>query len=186
MNKKTLILNLECIGIQILASVFSLVFYNNIIPAKWFSLFTAWLFIWALNSTFWQLGNKDRKMYKIMNNHRKECEGYLKQNRFKGAFLALPFLIFNVFVLTLTYYINNDIMITIQSILNFPFSGFLPVFGDVLDSKYYISRLIVCFVMYVPCVTAYFSGSYNFSITEILLPKLIYKSQSNDKSKTNK
>ena len=183
MNNKYWFINLECIGLQVLFSAFSLIFYNSIMPAKLFSLFTAFLLIWAIHSTFWQLGNKDRKNIVIKNNHLDRGESPFKQNRLKGAIIGLPYLVLNVMFLIITCLCNTDILVTIESVLQFTFSGFLPLPGDNLGREYFIPRLIVCFIMYIPCVTAYFSGSYNFSLTEKILPKIIYKTRSDEKGK---
>ena len=177
--KKIILVNLECIGLQILASVFFIIFYNHIMPPKLYSIFTIWLFLWAVYSTFWQLGNKDRKNTIIKNNHLNIGESPLKQNRLKGAIIGFPYFIFNILILLITCVFNNDILITVQSFLLLTFSGFLPYATDTLGNEYFIPRLIVCVIMYISCIAAYFSGSFNFSITDKILPKLIYKNYGN-------
>ena len=67
--KKYLMINLECIGLQIIFAIVSIVLQNDVISPKLTSFFTAWLFLWAVHSTFWQLGNKERKSIAIINNN---------------------------------------------------------------------------------------------------------------------
>ena len=179
--KKYLMINLECIGLQIIFAIVSIVLQNDVISPKLTSFFTAWLFLWAVHSTFWQLGNKERKSIAIINNNLGLDDTPIKQNRLKGIFVAAPFFVFNVLFLVFTCLINNDIVVTIQSLLQLPFAGFLPLVGDELGISYFKPRFIVCLVMYIPCITAYFSGSFNFSLTEKYLPKLIYKSKEEKK-----
>ena len=160
---------------QILAAVFSMFFFIDVIPIKLFSLFTAWLLVWALHSTFWQLGNKNRKNLIIQNNHNEDNKK--KHNLFIGALAALPFLVVNVALVFATYFLNTDILVGIQNFVMFAFIGFLPTVKDILDKDFIVSRIIVCFVMYLPCVTAYISGAYGFSFTEKYFPKLVYKNK---------
>ena len=54
-----------------------------------------------------------------------------------------------------------------------PLFGFLP---DVKNIWYWPVSILLCLVMYIPCITAYVSGAKNFSISEKVVPKLIYKS----------
>ncbi len=183
MNKKYLLIPLECLGLQIFFALLSMVFYISVIPPMVFSFFAAWLFLWSLHSTFWQLGNKERKQIAIANRHLNDEECTIKQKRYKGALIALPFLLINIIILLLTYVTNNDVWVFVESFLHFPFSGFLPLVTDQLDKVYLTSRFLVCVAMYIPCVTAYISGSYNFSLTEIVFPKILYKS--NPKNKQN-
>ena len=174
--KKYILIFFEMLGMQILAAVFSMFFFIDIIPVKLFSLFTAWLLVWALHSTFWQLGNKDRKNLIIHNNHNDD-ENKKKQNMLHGALVALPHLAINILLIFITYIFNTDLLVTIQNFLMFSFIGFLPKVKDELDSAFIVSRLIVCMVMYLPCVTAYISGSHGFSFVEKYFPKLVYKNK---------
>ena len=175
MNKKYLLIILECFGLQIFFSVLAMIFYVSVIPPMLYSFFPAWLFLWALHSTFWQLGNKERKHIAIANRHLAPNETPKKQNMLKGALIALPFYIVNVLIVMLTIIFNNDMIVTIQSILHFCFAGFVAPAGDILGTDYFLSRFAVATVMYIPCVTAYISGAHNFSFTEKYFPKLIYK-----------
>ncbi|MBR5506253.1 MAG: hypothetical protein IKV73_08150 [Clostridia bacterium] len=181
MNKKYLLVPFECIGLQIFFALLSMVFYISVIPPMLFSFFSAWLFLWTLHSTFWQLGNKERKQIAIANRHLDDGVSIIRQKRYKGALIALPFFVINITILLLTYITNNDILVFVESFLHFSFSGFLPLVNDTLDNVYVSSRLLVCLAMYIPCVTAYISGSYNFSITEIVFPKILYKSKPGNK-----
>lgn len=183
MNKKYLLIILECFGLQILFSVLAMVFYVSVIPPMLYSFFTAWLFLWALHSTFWQLGNKERKHIAIANRHLASDETPKKQNMFKGALIALPFYLVNIFLIMSTILINTDMIVTIQSMLHFCFAGFVEPAGDVLGTDYFLSRLAIATAMYIPCVTAYISGAHNFSFTEKYFPKLIYKSTSQKNNK---
>ncbi len=164
------------IGMQILAAIFSMLFFIDVIPVKLFSFFTGWLLIWALHSTFWQLGNKDRKNLIIHNNH-SDDKNKKKQNLFSGAFVAFPFLLINVLLVFVTYIFNTDLLVTIQNFVMFSFIGYISTVKDILDKDYIVSRLIICFVMYIPCVTAYISGAFGFSIVEKYFPKLLYKNK---------
>lgn len=181
MNKKHLLVPLECLGLQVFFAILSMVFYISVIPPMLFSFFSAWLFLWSLHSTFWQLGNKERKQIAIANKHLNDGETIIKQKRYMGALIALPFFVINIIILLLTCVTNNDILVITESFLHFSFSGFLPKPTPELGQQYFLSRLSVCLIMYVPCVTAYVSGSYNFSLTEIIFPKILYKSNPNNK-----
>ena len=179
--KKYFLINLECIGLEIVFSIVSIILCNDLISPFLMSIFTSWLLLWALHSTFWQLGNKERKSIAIFNNNLTDAEIPVKQNRLKGALVAFPFFAFNVIFLLLTCKINNDTIVTVQSLLQLPFSGFLPKVTDELGMEYFKPRFIACLVMYIPCITAYFSGSLNFSLTDKYLPKLIYKTKKDTK-----
>lgn len=174
--KKYILIFLEMIGMQILAAIFSMLFFIDVIPVKLFSFFTAWLLVWALHSTFWQLGNKDRKNLIIHNNHADDADKK-KHNMLTGALVALPFLLFNILMIFATYIFNTDLLVTIQNFIMFSFIGYLSNVKDVLDKDYIITRLIVCLIMYIPCVTAYISGALGFSVVEKYFPKLIYKNK---------
>lgn len=180
MNKKYVLIFFECVGLQLFFSLLSMIFYVSIVPPKLFSFFTAWLLLWALHSTFWQLGNKERKQIAISNRKLEPGEQPKKQNFLKGACVALPYFLINIIFLLITVCTNNDILIIIQSAIHFSFAGFLPLVQDNLDSEYIISRSIVCIVMYIPCITAYISGAHNISLIEKYFPKLIYKNKSDN------
>ncbi len=175
MNKKYFIVFLKCIGLQLIFSIVSVVFFVNIISPALYSIFTAWLLIWALHSTFWTLGNKEGKMIVIHNNNLKIGDTKQKKKIFKGALVALPFLLVNIIFLLLTYYTNNDILVFIETFITFSFSGFLPTLKDDLDIQYLISHLLVHFAMYIPCVIAYISGLYKFSLLDKYYRKILYK-----------
>lgn len=162
----------ELLGIQIIGSIFSAVFY---FPHFIYSIFTSFLFLWAIHSTFWQLANKDRKRIIIINNNLSDGEGIKKISHLKGAYISLPFFVFNGLITVLTYATQSDLLVEIKSLLNLPFIEFLPTPPIVLDLKYCVSRLIVDFVMYFTCIIGYISGSFNISITEKIFPKIIYK-----------
>ncbi len=178
MGNKNSIVFLKCLGYQIIFSIVSMVFFTNLIPLFVYSIFTAWLLIWALHSTFWRLGNKHGKQIVIHNNNLKEGDTAKRKPIFKGALLALPFLAVNLIFLLLTFYFNNNIMLLIETIITFPFAGFLSPLKDKLDVNFLLSHLIVRFVMYIPCVTAYISGLYNFSLIDKYYRKIIYKTPS--------
>lgn len=180
MNGKYIKINFECLGLQILFSVISMGLYNDFFPDVVFSLFTAWLFLWTIHSTFWQLGNKERKMIKIMNKNRGENEPEYKQNRLKGAIIAVPFFAANFIFLIVSCVLNKDILVTIQSILQFSFVGFLTPVDDILGWNYFYPRFIVCIVMYLTCIIAYLSGSYNYSFFDKYFHKIVYKTKKDD------
>ncbi len=181
MLKKYLVIFLECSGMQILFSVLSMLFFVGFIPTYIYSIFTAWLLIWALHSTFWQLGNREGKMHIIRNKHLvedgKETE---KPEYLKGALFALPHLSVNLILLLSTYLTNTDILVTITTALHFPFVGFLPELTNELGTDYLISRTLVCLAMYIPCVTAYISGYFQFSLIDKYFHKIIYKTPKNN------
>ncbi|MBE7052035.1 MAG: hypothetical protein E7395_05645 [Ruminococcaceae bacterium] len=175
--KKIIKINLECIGLEIFFSILSMFFYISVIPPKLFSFITALLFIGAVHTTFWTLGDKERKQFAIANNHLQTGDTPKIQHWFRGLIVALPFLIINIIFLLLTCLINNDIMVTIQSFLHFTFSGFIPVPTDSLGFDYFFPRLIVCVVMYLPSSFSYVLGKHNISITE----KLVFKNKKDTK-----
>ena len=180
MNGKYIKIVLECFGLQILFSVISMGLYNDFFPDIVFSIFTAWLFLWTIHSTFWQLGNKERKLIKIMNKNRSQDELEYKQNRLKGAKIALPFFVVNFVYLIITCVLNIDILVTVESILQFTFVGFLSPVDNALGWNYFYPRFLVCIVMYLTCVFAYFSGSYNFSFFDKYFHKIVYKTKKED------
>ena len=184
MFKKTVLITLELLGIQIVAFMFSFFFFIGVIPLILYSTFTGLLFIWALHSTFWQLGNKDGKMNTILNNHLSQDEPRKKNFLLKGALLALPHFIINIiFVIYTTKYNNSDLMTTVQSFALFPLIGFIRKFESSGMSSF-SANAIGCLIMYIPCCTAYISGIYNISIIEKIFPKILYKSSNNTNNKT--
>ncbi len=177
MTKKYFSVFLESVGIQILFSVASMVFFVNVFPVA-YSLFTAWLLIWALHSIFWRLGNKEGKMIVIHNNNLKEGEAPKKKPIFKGALIALPHFILNIIILLLTNFLNKDILLIIEALITFPFANLLAPATDALGGKYLSTRILACLAMYLPCVTAYITGMLNFSFIDRYYRKIIYKTPS--------
>ena len=172
MSKKYVSVFLQSIGMQIMFSIVSMIFYINITI---YTVFTAWLFMFPLYSTYWKLGNKDGKMIIIHNRNLKAGDEPKKKNLFKGALIALPYFMINIILLLLTYYTNNDILLIIETAITFPFAGFLPPLTDILGAKYLLSRLIVCFAIYLTCILGYMTGIINFSLLDKYYIKIIYK-----------
>lgn len=181
MNKNIFKLNLELFGLQLFFAVLSLFvapFFSWIDGWKWIhGVFVGWLFLGAVHSTLWQKGNKDRKNVAILNNHLKPGQEKIKQNMWLGAVYALPFLIVNLLVVLITFILDNgsafsDKIFLVHRIFLFSLAGFIPEDGS---SLYWHVCILLCFVMYLPCVTAYISGAHNFSLTEKIVPKIIYK-----------
>lgn len=184
MLKTTLKINLEMFGLQIIAFVFSFYFLISVIPIYIYSIFTGFLFIWALHSTYWQLGNKDRKMNIIKNNNLSEGEVPHKLFLFKGALIALPHFLINVIYVFISNTYETGLPLTIQRFAMFPFIGFLDIFETDYNWGYLGANLLGCLLMYVPCTFAYMSGCKNISIIEKIVPKIIYKNP--EKAKKNK
>ncbi len=188
MKKKYVLIALELFGLEIFFSILSLFFYpffewihNDII----YSIFTAWLFLGAVHSTFWQLGNKERKNIIIQNNHLKEGEPPIKQKQLTGAKIAFPFFIVNILVIVIAYFHGNAGMNAIwitHRIFQFTFAGFLG--NETHTLKYVLNGMLVCLVMYIPCITGYISGAHNFSLIEKYFPKIIYKQKKKPKKDT--
>ncbi|MBQ4527132.1 MAG: hypothetical protein II998_03575 [Clostridia bacterium] len=179
MCKKTILINLELFGMQIIAFMFSFYFFISVIPTLLYSIFTGFLLVWAFHSTFWNLGNKDRKMNIIHNNHLKDGEAPHKLFHFKGALMALPHFIINIAFVFISKSVYTDLIVTIQSFVLWPFIGIV----DALDMGYIGSRIIACLLMYIPCATGYMSGMHNISLVEKIFPKIIYKSEKNTEKK---
>ena len=113
------------------------------------------------------------------NNHLEAGQEKIKQNMWLGAVYALPFLIINLLVVLITLVLDNgsafaDKIFLVHRIFLFSLAGFIPKDGS---SLYWPVCIFLCFVMYFPCVTAYISGAHNFSLTEKIVPKIIYKSK---------
>ncbi len=182
-------LNLELFGLQLFFTVLSFLvapFFSWIDGWKWIhGIFVGWLFLGAIHSTFWQKGTKERKNIIIANNHLADGEKEKKQKMLSGAIYALPFLAINLIVVLLTFVFDNgsplgDKLFLVHRIFLFPLAGFIPEEGSVF---YWPVCVILCLVMYLPCVTAYISGAHNFSLTEKIVPKIIYKSEKSDNKK---
>ena len=183
MIKKIILITLELLGIQLIGFIFSLFFFIGVIPLILYSTFTGLLFIWAIHSTFWQLGRKDGKMNVIINNNLKEGEQPKKNFLPKGALLALPHFAINVIFVIYTTKINpTNNMTTYQSYALFPLIGFVRYFEEV-GINITFSNIIACLIMYIPCCSAYISGVYNISIIEKVFPKIIYKSSKSNNNK---
>ena len=186
MKNKILKLNLELFGLQLFFAVLSFFvfpFFSWIDGWKWIhGIFVGWLFLGAVHSTFWQRGNKDYKNNVIYNNHLEEGQKPQKLNMANGALYALPFLLINLLVLFLTFILDNgssfgDKVFLVHRVLLFSLAGFIPADKSVY---YWPVCILLCFVMYLPCVTAYISGAHSFSLTEKYIPKIIYKSVKKD------
>lgn len=186
MKKKYIKLTFELCGLQLFFAVLSMFFvefFSWIDGWQWiYSAFTGWLFLGAVHSTFWQQGNKDRKNNIIANNHLQEGQPKIKLNIFQGAKFALGFLGINLLVLLLTFLCDNgktfgNVIFFIHRTLLFPLAGFIPNGGS---SYYWPVCILLCLIMYIPCVTAYISGMHNFSLIEKYVPKIIYKSNKKD------
>lgn len=171
----------ELLGLQIFFSILAMVFSTNFSwMDNWavvFSLLTAWLFLGAVHSTFWQMGHKDSKNNVIANNHLLPGQPEIKLNRLKGARIGLPFFVINIVIVLITMIFdsgndgNGGLLFIIHRIMLGPVFGFIP------DGKaYWHVCYVLCIIMYIPCITAYVSGTYHFSLTERIVPRLIYKS----------
>lgn len=181
MNKIYIKTTFELLGLQIFFSVLAMVFSTNFSwMDNWafiFSLLTAWLFLGAVHSTFWQLGNKDSKNIVIANNHMSPGQTRIKLDRLKGAKVGLPFVVINIVIVLITMIFdsggdgNGGVLFIIHRIMLGSLFGFIPE-----GEAYWYACFALCLVMYIPCVTAYISGTYHFSLTEKIVPKLIYKS----------
>ncbi|MBR3932335.1 MAG: hypothetical protein IKJ68_00295 [Clostridia bacterium] len=178
MKNRYLKINAEIIGLQIFFSFLSIMFmpfFSWMDNWTWvFSFLTGWLFLGAVHSTFWQLGRKDAKTNVIENNHLKDNEKPKKLNLFGGAKVGFVSFTINIIIVILALvYTESSLLFNIHRIMIGSLFGFLP---DTKASSYWSVSAILCFVMYIPCITAYISGVYNFSITEKIVPKLLYKS----------
>ena len=177
MKKSYVKITAELIGLQLffaLASVMFVSFFSWMQGWKWiFSFFTGWLFLGAVHSTLWQLGNKDRKNNIITNNNLPQGSEPVKLSIWGGARYASVFFAINVLVVLLSLiFSKNDAIYLVHRILMSPLFGFLPQYGG---ASYWLVALLLCLVMYIPCVTAYISGTKNFSLTEKIVPRIIYK-----------
>ncbi len=183
MKTKYLKITLEIIGLQIFFSVLSFIFapfFSWMDNWEWiFSFFTGWLFLGSVHATFWQLGNKDRKNIAIENNHLREGEIPHKINYLKGLKVGSVFFFINLLVVVLTLFFESapvfgNAIYMIHRIMLGSLMGFLP---QSVSVSYWLICFLLCFVMYIPCITAYVSGSKNFSLTEKIVPRIIYKSK---------
>ncbi len=152
-----------------------------------FSIITAWLYLGALHSTFWQLGRKDMKNIVIANNHVAEGEELSKPKLYTGAVLGLFLLIFNIILVVMASFnfdvvkynpatdsqiFSPSLIFMVHRFLISPFMGFLPAsYGG----EYVLRCIIICFIMYIPCVVAYITGTYDFSLLDKYFHKIIYK-----------
>lgn len=180
MKKNCFVLTLECLGLQLVFSIVSMGLYTDFFPDILYSIFTAWLFIWSIHSTFWQLGNKEMKRIKIYNNNLLPGQNPVKQNIFKGALLAIPFFALNFLLLVFTCIFNENILVTIQAISQFHFIGFLTPADDALGINYFLPRFAVCLVMYLACAGAYISGAKNYSFFDKYFHRIIYKTKNEE------
>lgn len=177
---------LELFGLELFFGLISDVFFMNYfywLNPKIYSVFTAWLMLWAMHSALWQLGNKDRKRIKIENNHLKDGEKPHKQKMYMGALIALPFFAVNLIFVLVTCISNLDSLIFVHTLVHFTFVGFIssPDYSG-FNADYLISSICVCLVMYIPCITAYISGAHNFSLIEKYVPRIIYKPRVQDEN----
>ncbi len=172
---------LELLGIQLLFSVVSMIFstffswMNN--WAFIYSILTAWLFLGAVHSTFWQMGNRDYKNNVIANNHLTDGQSSIPFNRLRGAAVGSIFFLLNLLLVVLTLLLdsgsdgNGGVLFLVHRLMLGTMFGFIPN-----NSWYWPVSFLLCLAMYLPCITAYISGSANFSLTEKIVPRLLYKS----------
>jgi len=175
----------ELIGLQIFFAVLSAIFSFFFSWIKnweiFYSIFTGWLFLGAVHSTFWQMGNKDYKNNVIYNNNLDENIPKRKLSMLGGLKYGSGFFVINVLIglFTMLFDFNIEkglgVLALLHRIMLLPLSGFIP---DVTKSYYWIGCFLLYIVMYIPCITAYISGAHNFSLTEKYVPKIIYKSKS--------
>ncbi len=183
MKTKYLKTNIELLGLQIFFSVFSFIlspFFSWMDNWEWIvSLLTGWMFLGAVHSTFRQLGNKDRKNTVIANNHLKDGETPHKIDYLKGLKIGGVFLGINLLIVLLTLFFESapgfgDVIYIIHRVMLGALMGFLPKAASV---SYWLISLLLCFIIYIPCIGGYISGVKNFSLTEKIVPKIIYKSK---------
>ena len=149
MKKLNLKINLELLGLQIFFAVLSMFFvefFSWMQGWKWiYSLFTGWLFLGAVHSTLWQLGNKDYKNNVIINNHIENENEKVKLSMLGGARAAFIFFVINILVVAATLIFDKgsgygDVLFLFHRVLLFPLAGFIPETG----SPYY---WYVCFLL---------------------------------------
>lgn len=183
MKSKYFKINIELIGLQVFFSVLSFIFsffFSWMDNWEWiFSFFTGWLFLGAVHSTLRQLGDKDRKNIAIANNHLKDGEKMHKIDYLKGAKIGSVFFGVNFLIVLLTLFFESapgfgDCLYIVHRVMLGALMGFLPTVESV---SYWLVAFLLCFVMYLPCITAYISGAKDFSLTEKIVPKIIYKSK---------
>lgn len=185
MKKNYLKITLELIGLQLFFSVLSLIFSAFFSwMDNWafvFSLLTGWLFLGAVHSTFWQMGNKDYKNNVIANNHLEEGQEPKKLNFLNGLKAGSVFFVINVLIVLATMIFdsgndgNGGVLFIIHRIMLGALFGFIPN-----NEWYWPVCYLLCIVMYMPCITAYISGAHSFSLTEKIVPKLLYKTDKKD------
>ena len=168
----------EILGLQIFFAILSLLFlefFSWLGESIWiFSLLTGWLLLGAIHSTFWQMGRKDSKNKTIENNHLTQGQNKSKLSMLGGLKVGSVFFVINVLIVLFTsIFSESSVLFTIHRILLGALCGFLP---DVSDKSYWFVSVLLCIVMYIPCITAYITGAHNFSISEKIVPKLLYKS----------
>ena len=160
MIKKHIKLTFENLGLQIFFSVLSMFFmpfFSWMDNWTWiFSIMTGWLFLGSIHSTYWQLGRKDAKNTAIKNNHLESGQQEVKLSLFGGLKFGSIFFIVNVLLVIITAVFKDvDVLFSIHRFMVGPLFGFLP---PVDSDWYWIVSVLLCIVMYIPCITAYISG----------------------------
>ncbi len=185
MKKNYFKITLELLGLQLFFSVLGFVFsaffsWMDNWPVV-LSLITGWLFLGAVHSTFWQMGNKDYKNNVIANNHLTDGEKPHILDPLTGLKIGSIFFVINVLLVFIAMVFdsgsdgNGGVLFIIHRLAVGALFGFIPD-----NNFYWHACYILCLVMYIPCITAYISGIHNFSLTEKIVPKLLYKTNKKD------
>lgn len=178
MKNRYIKITTEILGLQIFFAVLSLLFlefFSWLGESIWiFSALTGWLLLGAVHSTFWQMGRKDYKNKAIENNHLKHGQNKTELSMLGGFKFGFISFAINILIVVLSsIFKDSAVLFTIHRILLGALCGFLP---DVSDKSYWLVSALLCAVVYLPCITAYITGAHNFSISEKIVPKLLYKS----------
>jgi len=178
MKRRYIKLTFESLGLQLFFSVASFIFmefFSWLEDSIWvYSMLTGWLFLGAINSSFWQLGRRDAKNNAIINKNLKQGQKKVNLSLLGGLKAGGLFFLINILVVVFSYiFKDSQVLYTVHRVMLGSLCGFLPT---AINSTYWLISLILCFVMYIPCITAYIAGVYNFSLSEKIVPKLIYKS----------
>lgn len=133
-----------------------------------YSVIMAAIFMTSIYANSWKSGAKDYRSYKVHARHDPEIK---KFNNFRGFFYGIPYAVFCVgFALAGKY--GNYIVTAIYKLSNICFAGF------VLNSSNDVSLMGAALV---GIVTIAFSGvgyivsKTGFSISDTILPRLVYK-----------
>jgi len=140
------------------------------------SVATAYITWSTIYKYLWRCGKEDMRIIKSRQKHEEGFNGSF--NPYYGILIALPFTVFNIILALLAY--NADFVFSVVfKLFNYCCWNFMSTKDGAYNHIGVAGALIIPLLI---CAVGYIVGKTEFSISDNILPKIIYKKNNNGKS----